>query len=107
MVILIIIVILDWICLFLINPVNIMTWVSLISNISFILRPFSIHVKLSKIIPVEVLLAFLAFNGSLILRTFSIKTYLLMILVRLVFYAVVWYDDTQFVYIQEEEEREI
>lgn len=107
MVILIILSILDLIAMFVVNPVNVITWVSIFTTGSFILRPFGIHVKVTKIIPVEVLIAFLAFNGSLIFRTFSIKTYLLMVLVRIIFYAIVWYDDTQYVYIQEEEEKEI
>lgn len=99
--------ILDVIMMFIVNPFNIVTWASIFTTGSFVLRPFGIHVKVKKIIPVEVLIAFLAFNGSLILKTFSIKTYLLMILVRLVFYVIVWYDDTQYVYVQEEEEKEI
>lgn len=98
---------LDLIGMFIVNPFNIVTWVSIFTTGSFMLRPFGIHVKIEKIIPVEVLFAFLAFNFSLIFKTFSGKTYILMILVRLIFYAIVWYDDTQYVYVQEEEEKEI
>lgn len=93
--------------MFIINPTNIITWMSIFTTGSFILRPFGIHVKVDKIIPVEILVAFLAFNGSLVFKTFSIKTYLLMIVTRCVFYLIVRYDDTEFVYIQEEEEKEI
>jgi hypothetical protein len=99
--------IISWIILFKINPYNIITWVALFTTGSFVLRPFGIHTKVTKIIPVEGLFAFLAFNGSLIFKTFDIVTYLLMIGIRLVFYAIVWYDDTQYVYVQEEEEKEI
>lgn len=107
MVVLIILSIIDLILMFVVNPVNLITWVAVFTTGSFVLRPFGIHVKVSKIIPVEVLLAFLAFNVSLIFKTFSLPTYLMMAGLRALFYLIVWYDDTQYVYIQEEEEKEI
>lgn len=105
--VLILISVLDMVAMFYVNPFNIITWVCLFTTGSFWLRPFGKHVKVTKIIPVEVLVAFLAFNGSLLFKTFSIPTYLLMIVIRLVFYAVVWYDDTQLVYVQQREEKEL
>lgn len=99
--------IVDWIILFNINSVNIITWVALFTTGTFVLRPFGVHTKVGKIIPVEVLFAFLAFNGSLIFKTFDILTYLEMISLRLVFYAIVRWDDTKFVYVPEEIEREV
>ena len=99
--------IIDVFLMFKVNPYNLITWTSIFTTGSFLLRPFGIHVKVTKIIPVEVLIAFLTFNGSLMLKTFSIKNYALMILIRCIFYAIVLYDDTQYVYITEEEEKEI
>lgn len=104
---LIILSLLDVFAMFAVNPFNVITWTSIFTTGSFILRPFGIHVKLQKIIPVEALVAFLAFNGSMLFKTFSLKTYIIMIIIRCVFYAIVYYDDTQYVYIQEEEEKEI
>lgn len=105
--ILIVLSLINLFAMFMINPVNIITWVSVFTNGSFFLRPLGIHVKINKIIPVEVLFAFLAFNGSLMFKTFDIWNYLSMVVVRLIFYAIVWYDDTQYVYVQEEEEKEM
>lgn len=107
MLVLIILSILDLIAMFIVNPVNIITWMSIFTTGSFILRPMGIHVKVEKIIPIEVLIAFLAFNGSLLLKTFSITNYLLMIAIRSIFYLIVYYDDKNYVYVQEEEEKEI
>lgn len=107
MILLIVLSVLDVVAMFFVNHVNIITWVSILTTGSFVLRPFGIHIKVQKIIPVEVLIAFLAFNGSMMLKTLSISNYLLMILIRCVFYLIVWYDDTQYVYIQKEEVKEI
>lgn len=99
--------VLDVILMFIINPHNLFTWVSIISTSTFLLRRVGVRVKHTKIIGAEFLLLFLCINVSLLFKTFSIVTYLLMILVRCIFYLVVWYDDTQYVYITEEIEKEI
>lgn len=99
--------IIDWIVLFTVNHINIVTWVAFFTTATFVLRPFGVHTKLSKIVPVEILFAFLAFNGSLLFKTFDILIYLEMIGLRLIFYAIVYWDDTQYVYVQEEEEKEV
>lgn len=107
MVLLIILSILDVIAMFVVNPCNVFTWFCVFTTASFILRPFGVHIKLKKIIPLEVIILFLVFNGSLILKTFSIPLYLGMIVLRLLFYLIVWYDDKHYVYLQEEEEKEV
>lgn len=99
--------IIDWIVLFIVNKINVITWVAFFTTATFVLRPFGVHTKVTKIIPVEILFAFLAFNGSLIFKTFDIVIYLKMIGLRLVFYAIVYYDDREYVYVQEEEEKEV
>lgn len=107
MIVLIALSIIDVILMFIVNPWHLLTWVSIVTTGTFILRPLGCYVKVSKIIPVEVLLTFLAFNVSLVFKTFSGTTYLLMIFIRLAFYAIVYYDDSKIVYVQEEEEEEI
>ena len=99
--------VLDWIAMFVHNPVNPMTWFALGMNITFLLRKFGIHIKVTKIIPAEVLFMFLYFNGSLVFKTFTITNYIIMIIIRIVFYLIVYYDDTAYVYITEEVEKEM
>lgn len=104
----IILVIADTIAMFWWNHVNFITWVGLCFNITFILRPIGVkRVKVEKIIPAEFLFAFLSFNGSLLLKTFSIKNYLVLILLRCIFYIIVYYEDKEWVLFQEEEIKEI
>ena len=107
MIVLQILTVLNIIAMFIVNPSNMLSWVSIFTNMSFVLRPFGIHVPVKKIISVEALLGFIIFNGSLVFRSFDIKKYLIMIFIRCIFYLIVYYDDTQFVYVQEEEEKEI
>jgi hypothetical protein len=107
MIILIILSIISLILTLYCNPTNIVSWVSIITTFTFILRPIGVHVKVNKIIPIELLITFLAFNGSLMLKTFSLKTYIFMMLCRGLFYLIVLYDDKSYIYIQETEEREL
>lgn len=99
--------IIDVICMFIVNPFNLFTWATIFTTGSFVLRPFGIYVKATKLMAVEGLILFMVFNGSLVFKTFSIVTYIIMIGIRLIFYGIVRYDDTQYVYVTEEEEKEI
>ncbi len=99
--------ILDLIGMIVVNPFNPLTILSIFTTGTFILRPFGVYIKINRIIPGEALIAFLSFNISLLLKTFSIKKYLLMLLIRGIFYLIVYYDDTKYVHIQEEEEIEL
>lgn len=97
----------DLVCMLILSPWNLVTWVCVGTTLSFMLRPLGVYVKLGKILPLEFLVYFLVFNFSLVIGTFSLVKYLLMIVIRLLFYAVVYYDDTQYVRVQEEEEIEL
>lgn len=94
-----------WCCMLYINPFHASTWLALGTTMTFVLRPIGVYYRVGRIIPIEVIMMFIGFNFSLVFRTFSGKTYLLMILCRLLFYLIVWYDDTQYVYVTEEEEK--
>lgn len=99
--------IIDLVLMFVVNPINLMTWSCIFTTMSFILRRVGVHVKVTKVMAVEILIGFLAFNGSLFFKTFDWRKYLLMLMIRGVFYLIVWYDDSQYVYVQEEEEKEM
>lgn len=107
MIVLTILAIIDWVALFLYNPSNFFTWLCLFTTMTFVLRRFGINVKAGRLLAGEMLVLFICFNGSMLMRTFSVSTYLVMVLIRFVFYGLVYYDDKCYVYITEEEEKEL
>lgn len=107
MLILTILSIIDVILMFVVNPWNIITWTSVFTTATFILRRINVIVKVEKVMMIECLIAFVAISGSFVFKTFSLKTYALMTLIRLFQYALIYYDDITYVYVSEEHEEEL
>lgn len=94
-----------WIIGFFINGFTLYNIVLLIPTIMFSVRKIGIHLKFGNIVTCEGLFLFFSIMWRLLFNSFHIIPLLLSILVRLVFMIIVYYDDTTFVYVQEERKK--
>lgn len=93
---------------FIINNTSIiLSIVCTISTFTFLLRPFGIQVKWYELPKKEWLFFFLVYILSLFSRHFSLLSFLISIGLRLLQYLIVYYDDTNYIYYEVEEEKEV
>ncbi len=102
---LIIIAVVCWIAGFFINGFCLYNVLLIIPTVMFAIRKFGIHIKYSTIIGVEILFLFFSISYRLLFHNFHIVALLLCILVRAVFLVICIYDDTVYVYVNEERKR--
>lgn len=107
MILLIIISILIYIATVAVGGLSLWTIVAFFTTLTFVGRSQGIRVKATKLIPVECLILFLCFTASILLKTFNIITYIELIILRAAFFGIVYYDDTEYIYVSIEREKEI
>ena len=90
---------------FLINGFTLYSVLLIIPTMMFAVRKVGIHLKFSNIIATEILFLFFSIMWRLIFGKFAIVQLLLSILVRIVFFIIVIYDDTVYVYVSEERKK--
>lgn len=94
-----------WIAGFFVNGFCFYNVVLLVPTVLFAARKFGIHVKLSNIITCEALFLFFSITFRLLFHHFSWVPFLLSILIRAIFIIVCVYDDTVYVYVNEERKK--
>ena len=96
---------LTWFLGFFVNGFTLYQIMIVIPVIMFCLRKFGIHLKQSNIIACEVGFMFASCVWRLIFGKFVLWKFLLTLLLRIIFIIVVIYDDTVYVYKQEERKK--
>lgn len=91
-----------WIAGFFINGFTLYNVLLIIPTIMFALRKFGIHIELSKILAPEILFLFFSTAWKLLFKKYLFVPWLIAVVVRLIFLGLVIYDDTMYVYVQEE-----
>lgn len=94
-----------WILGFVINGFTLYGVSLIIPTLMFSARKVGIHIKYGNIIAAEVLLLFFSLVWRLLFHKFYVVKFLLSILVRAVFLIICIYDDTVFVYVNEERKK--
>lgn len=94
-----------WILGFFVNGFTLYQIMTVIPVIMFCVRKFGIHAKQSNIIACEVGFMFASIVWRLIFSKFVLWKFLLTLLLRIIFIGVVIYDDTVYVYKQEERKK--
>lgn len=94
-----------WIIGFVINGFTLYSVSLIIPTLMFSSRKVGIHIKYGNIIAAEVLLLFFSLVWKLLFHKFYVVKFLLSILVRAVFLIICIYDDTVFVYVNEERKK--
>lgn len=95
-----------WIGGFFINGFNLYNILLIIPTVMFAVRKFGIHVKMSNIIALEVVLLFFKVVFALIFHKFILWRFLVGLLLRGIFFGLVIYDDTVYVYVNEEKKKQ-
>ena len=96
---------LTWFLGFFVNGFTLYQLMIVIPVIMFSLRKFGIHMKQSSIFAAEIGFLFASTVWRLIFGKFILWKFLLTILLRIIFVIVVIYDDTVYVYKQEERKK--
>ena len=91
-----------WIIGFIVNGFTLHNVLLIIPTIMFSIRKFGIHIKQSNIITVEVLFLIFSILWRLLFNKFELIRFIITIVVRLIFLGVVIYDDSVYVYVNEE-----
>lgn len=104
---LIILSIIDYVAMLFFGGLSLWSIVAFFTTGTFVLRKIGIHVKADKLMQIEFLVFFVQCSISLVFKSFNILTVILLVVTRVIFYLIVKYDDTVFIYDVEEEEREI
>jgi hypothetical protein len=94
-----------WILGFFINGFTLYNVMLLIPTLMFSARKVGIHIKFGNIVAAEVLLLFFSLMWRCLFHKFHIVRFLLSILVRAVFLIICIYDDTVYVYVNEERKK--
>jgi hypothetical protein len=94
-----------WILGFFINGFTLYSVSLIIPTLMFSARKTGIHVKFGNIVATEILLLFFSLVWRCIFGKFNLIRLLLSIVVRAVFLIICIYDDTVFVYVNEERKR--
>lgn len=101
----IIVAIVCWIVEFFIHGFSLYALGLIIPTLMFSVRKVGIHIKFGNIVAADILLLFFSVVFKLIFHKFSFVKFLLGILVRAVFLIVCIYDDTVYVYVNEERKK--
>lgn len=95
-----------WIAGFFVNGFGLYNILLVIPTTMFAVRKVGIHVKMSNIIALECVLLFFKLVFALILHKLVIWKLLVGLLLRAIFFGIVIYDDTTFVYVSEERKKQ-
>ena len=90
---------------FVINGFTLYSVLLILPTIMFAARKVGIHIRMSNIITCEVIFVIFSLVWRLIFHKFALARFILSIVVRLIFIAVVVYDDTAYVYVSEERKK--
>lgn len=94
-----------WILGFVVNGFTLYNFMVVIPTIMFSVRKVGFHVKMGNIIATECLILFFSIVFMLIFKSFIWWKFLLGILFRVIFLCIVAYDDTVYVYVNEERKK--
>jgi hypothetical protein len=94
-----------WIAGFFINGFSLYNVLLIVPTLMFSARKIGIHVKFGNIVATEVLMLFFSLVWRCLFHKVHIIKLLLSILVRAVFLIICIYDDTVFVYVNEERKK--
>ena len=91
-----------WVAGFFINGFTLYNVLLIIPTVMFALRKFDIHVKLANIVTCEIMFLFFSIAWRLLFHKMVILRLILTLLVRAIFILIVVYDNTAYVYVNEE-----
>lgn len=94
-----------WAVGFVVNGFTLYQVLLIIPTVMFALRKFDIHIKTGTMISTEILFLFFSVVWKLLFHKFEIVALLLTLLLRAIFYSVVIYDNTVYVYVSEERKK--
>lgn len=97
--------ILSWVGAVYIKGFGLYTFSLLLPTILFLVRKFGYFISFKNIVISEGMFLFLSLTWNFIFATVSIKSYLLLVIVRAVFLLTVLYDDKVYVYVTEERKK--
>lgn len=95
-----------WIAGFFVNKFTLYQVMIVIPTVMFSVRKVGIHLKPSSIITAEIMFLFFSTVWKLLFHKFVLWRFLLSILLRVIFICIVMYDDTVFIYKQEERKKQ-
>jgi hypothetical protein len=94
-----------WILGFVVNGFTFYNVMLLIPTIMFSARKFGIHCKLGNILTAEILFLFFSTCWRLLFNGFTLKLFIIGLILRIIFVCIIVYDDSVYVYVQEERKR--
>lgn len=103
--VLIIIAFLCWIAGFVVNGVTLYAFMLVVPTVMFSIRKVGVHMSMGSIIGIEVFFIIVSTIMKVLFNNFSLVELILTIIIRAVFLIVVLYDDTVYVYVNEERKR--
>ena len=95
-----------WIGGFFINGFTVYQILLIIPTIMFAMRKFGIHIKLANILLVEFFFLFASTVWRLIFHKAILWRWLVSLLIRIIFFCIIIYDDTVYVYVTEEKKKD-
>ena len=102
---LIVIAFIMWIAGFFVNGFNLYNCLLLIPTIMFMLRKFGLHIKMTNMLACEILFLFFSIAWKLIFHKFVLSKVIIGVILRVIFILIIVYDDTAYVYVQEERKK--
>lgn len=94
-----------WIAGFFVNKITLYQILVIVPTIMFCVRKVGIHLKMSNIVTAEVMFIIFSSIWKLLFHKFVIWKFFVSLLLRIIFICVVIYDDTVYVYKQEERKK--
>ena len=103
--VLIVIAFLCWIAGFVVNGITLYAFMLIVPTIMFSIRKVGVHMSMGSIVGIEVFFIIVSTIMKVLFNNFSLIELVLTIIIRAVFLIVVLYDDTVYVYVNEERKR--
>lgn len=94
-----------WFGGFFVNGFTLYQVMLIVPTTMFALRKFGIHIKMSNIVVTEGLLLFFSVAWRLLFHKFVLWSFIVSIIIRLIFICIDIYDDTVYVYVSEERKK--
>lgn len=94
-----------WIAMFFVNGFCLYAIMTLVPTILFAIRKLGIHIKCGNILACEIIFLFFSVSYRLLFHKFVIAQLLISLVIRMIFLGICLYDDTVYVYVNEERKR--
>lgn len=97
--------VLCWLGGFFINGFTLYQILLIVPTIMFSVRKVGIHIKMSNILVPEIMFLFFSIVWRLLFKKFILWKFLVSMVLRIIFICIIVYDDTVYVYKQEERKK--